>query len=119
MSDGTGLQVLVVSDITSRVLFDDAIQLGIGQVLNLSLVITSLLLCYHGFLKRQVAPGYLVQGTAGKQKADLKDSIMLKCTNSFDSLCPSLLSCSHKVHMYACECFIFCSKWGSYGIYIL
>lgn len=65
-SASTSLQVLVVSDVASRVLLDDAVQLDVGQVLDLSLSIASLLLCYHGLLQRQVALGNLEKGQRGR-----------------------------------------------------
>lgn len=65
MGHSTRLQVLIVSDVTSWVLFNDAVQLGVGQVLNFSLRVSSLFLCYHGLLKGQVAPRDLVIRCSG------------------------------------------------------
>lgn len=58
----TRLQVLVVSDVTSCILLNDGVELGLSDVLDLPLSSPPLLLRHHGFLERQVTPGDLVEG---------------------------------------------------------
>lgn len=58
-SPDTSLQVLIVSDVTSWILFHNGLELGFSEVLGLPLSSPPLLLCQHSFLKRQVTPGDL------------------------------------------------------------
>lgn len=58
----TRLQVLVVSDVTSCILLNNGVELGLSDVLDLPLSSPPLLLRHHGFLERQVTPGDLMEG---------------------------------------------------------
>lgn len=58
----TSLQILIVSDVAAGVLFDDAVELGLSQVLHLPLSVSPPFLRHHGLLQSQVAAGDLAEG---------------------------------------------------------
>lgn len=58
----TSLQILIVSDVAAGVLFDNAVELGLSQVLHLPLSVSPPFLRHHGLLQSQVAAGDLAEG---------------------------------------------------------
>lgn len=56
------MQILIVSDVAAGVLFDDAVELGLSQVLHLPLSVSPPFLRHHGLLQSQVAAGDLAEG---------------------------------------------------------
>ncbi len=55
----TGLQILIVFDITGGTLLDDVLQFGVRQVLNLVGFISPQTLCFYSLLQGQVTFGDL------------------------------------------------------------
>lgn len=71
------MQVLIVSDIAAGVLFDDAVELGLSQVLHLPLSVSPPFLRHHGLLQSQVAAGDLAEGD-NSQKLLLRTPVAAK-----------------------------------------
>lgn len=111
------MQVLVVSDITSRVLFDNAVELSFSKVLDLPLSISPPLLCHHGFLECQVAARDLVEGDNGRKllfkfQYCMVFNYILQLDNNYN------LYCTFSVNHHLCSAVPDCEVFHSDGQYL-